>query len=175
MDTASAWLRYRKLTRSRLRRQFGTALAAARGKDCTACACAHTKAETVLFSTAAVIRLKGPLAHCDYSKTILRCADLLLQGGRTDQHAVVYVHPTGHLSLRPRFFLIWRSSRHAKCRHKGLHNVRAPRAGRSNRPSTNTTKTVFRVVDNLYLNEIGTVPLQTVPDVIHKLKPSYLL
>jgi hypothetical protein len=46
-------------------REFGASLATARGQDGPAGAGPHAKAETVLFGTTAVIRLKGPLAHCD--------------------------------------------------------------------------------------------------------------
>jgi len=61
-------------TAARLRRQFGTALAAAGSQDGTAGAGAHAKTEAVLLGTTAVIRLKSPLAHGGNSKTIERCA-----------------------------------------------------------------------------------------------------
>ena len=51
-------------------RQFGTALATACGKNGTAGTGTHAKAEAVLLGTTAVIRLKSPLAHGGYSKTI---------------------------------------------------------------------------------------------------------
>ena len=53
-----------------LRRQFGAALGTACRKDGTAGTGTHAKAEAVLLGTTAVIRLKSPLAHGGYSKTI---------------------------------------------------------------------------------------------------------
>lgn len=50
--------------------QFGTALATACRQDGTASAGTHAKAKAVLLGTTAVIRLKSPLAHGSYSKTI---------------------------------------------------------------------------------------------------------
>jgi hypothetical protein len=72
-----AWRR-----RNRLCREFGTALAAARRQDGTTSAGAHAKAETVLLGTTAVIRLKSPLAHCSYSRTILRCVRPIATRGK---------------------------------------------------------------------------------------------
>ncbi len=66
----------------RLCREFGTALAAACRQNGTACAGTHAEAETVLLGTTAVIRLKGPLAHCNYSRTILGCARPIATRGR---------------------------------------------------------------------------------------------
>ncbi|MCU1633758.1 MAG: hypothetical protein JWM61_2410, partial [Micrococcaceae bacterium] len=68
--------------RNRLCREFGTALATARRQDGTTSAGAHAKTETVLLGTTAVIRLKSPLAHCDYSRTILRCVRPITTRGK---------------------------------------------------------------------------------------------
>lgn len=68
--------------RNRLCREFGTALAAARRQDGTTSAGAHAKTETVLLGTTAVIRLKSPLAHCSYSRTILRCVRPIATRGK---------------------------------------------------------------------------------------------
>ncbi len=53
-----------------LGRQLYATLATAGGQNGAASAGAHTKAEAVLLGTTAVVRLKSPLAHGSYSKTI---------------------------------------------------------------------------------------------------------
>ena len=75
-----------------LSRKLGTSFAAARCQNGTASAGAHAKAETVLFGTTAVIRLKGPLAHCDTPERSWHALPLQ-QGGRTDRRNEVVVHP----------------------------------------------------------------------------------
>ena len=75
-----------------LSRKLSTSFAAARCQNGTASAGAHAKAETVLFGTTAVIRLKGPLAHCDTPERSWHALPLQ-QGGRTDRRNEVVVHP----------------------------------------------------------------------------------
>lgn len=53
-----------------LGRQLYATLGAAGCQNGAASAGAHTKAEAVLLGTTAVVRLKSPLAHGSYSKTI---------------------------------------------------------------------------------------------------------
>ena len=74
-----------------LSRKLGASLAAARRQDGAAGAGAHAKAEAVLLGTTAVIRLKGPLAHCDTPERSWHALPLQ-QGGRTDWRNEVVVH-----------------------------------------------------------------------------------
>lgn len=73
-----------------LGRKLDAALAAARRQNGAAGAGAHAKTEAVLLGTTAVIRLKGPLAHCDTPERSWHALPLQ-QGGRTDWRNEVVV------------------------------------------------------------------------------------